>query len=227
MTCGTPLRMSEHSIRQQNSDKSQTALIAGLIAATCVCIIVAVVAVVLLSGDNKEEPEPVPTLTPTVTESAEPFRRTPKPTQEPERTTTPTRVPYSPYNIYTNYDYSFSCPYPSDTYQISPLSSFTVYSLASTTDSGIIYVCATDRTGRSINQIADGFLEGHAWSTVQYDNRSSIDCSILVREGDTYYYCYYNMSDNKVRGFELSFNAYDYATYDRHISHMIANISFF
>lgn len=220
LNCGTPLRPSSYV----NNDKSQTPLIIGLIAASVICVIVALAVIFTMSDSDKDT---VPTkaiqTASTVVERTKP----PISTKRPVKTSQPTITPKPNYYTYTSSTHSFSCQYPSNMHRISPLSDFTIYSLSSNDDSGVIHICATERAGRSVNQIADGFLAGHSSADVIYDNRSSIDCRILVLDGSTYYYCYHNLSDNMVRGFEVSFSSYDYAEYDKHIGYMYNNISFF
>ncbi len=220
LNCGSPLRPAPYV----NNDKSQTPLIIGLIAASVICVIVALVVIFTMSDSDKEvtPTKAVQTIT-AVPERTKPPVVTKRPTQTPH----PTVAPKLSYYTYSSSTHSFSCPYPSNMHRISPLSDFTIYSLASNDDSGVIHICATDRDGRSVNQIADGFLAGHSSAEVIYDNRSSLDCRILVLDGSTYYYCYHNLSNGKVRGFEVSFSSYDYAEYDKYIEYMYNNINFF
>ena len=219
-------------LRQQNTNNSSTPLIIGLSIAAVLCIILVLF---LLFKDKlfpNSERNPMPTAT--VVATVKPTRPpAPTPYGDPEPTPIPIK-PHTPsvanqsYSTYTDYDYSFSCPYPDGFYKISPLSDFTRYSLEAHDNSGKIYICGTvNDNGRNANKIADNFKSSYRHTSVVFDECRSDYCSVLISDGYKYNYCYYNLSNGMIRGFEMGFNADHYDTYMNYATYMQSNLSLF
>lgn len=243
--CGTPNHISNICCSRCGSklnSNTQQKPVNGLIIALSILASICVIAVILILLWDKIFPDsartPEPTALPVVTTIVvtEKPTRPPNPTPygEPEPTPVPTapppppKAPYVSYSTYTDYTYSFSCPYPNGFYYISPLSDFTRRSLASHDDSGKIYICATTNSnGLSVNKVADNFKSTYRHTSVIFDERTSYYCSTLISDGYTYNYCYYNLSGGMIRGFEMGFNADAYTRYMDYASYMRSNISLF
>ena len=207
--CGTPLRYSQ----QNGLNKSQKALIISLSVAAAVCVIVVLLIIFMPSRKPQDNAVAVtPTAVPT-----ENITHPPAPTPE-----------YISYSTYNDYDYMFSCPYPDGFHRMSPLSDFTRLCRASNYDSGEIYICATyNDPARSIATVVDNFKSSHSHNSVAFDQRGSNYCSVLISDSASYNYCYYNISNGMIRGFEMNFPIDRYDLYMSYINYMQANLSFF
>lgn len=153
---------------------------------------------------------------------------TPKPTPIPiEDPESPDRSHYVTYETYNDQKYAFSCPYPDVFYAISPLSSFTRLSLAANDGSGKIYICGTYNNGRTSSKVSDNFMSSHSYSEIIFNECRSDYCSVMISNGAKYNYCYYNLCDNKIRGFEMEFDADCYETYMDYAVNMQADIKLY
>lgn len=155
-------------------------------------------------------------------------KHTPKPTPIPiEDHESPNRPHYVTYETYDDYEYSFSCPYPDEFYEISPLSSFTRLSLAANDGSGKIYICGTYNNGRTSAKVADNFMSSHSYNEVVFNECYSDYCSVMISNGAKYNYCYYNLCDNQIRGFEMEFDADCYEMYMDYAVNMQADFELY
>lgn len=220
-------------LRPENQSNTATQLIIGLSIAAVLCIILVLFLLFKdkLFPNSERNPEPTATVAVATVKPTRPPAPTPygdpEPTPIPITTHKPSTA-YHSYSTYTDYDYSFSCPYPNGFYKISPLSDFTRYSLASHDNSGKIYICGTiNDNGRNVNKIADNFKASYRHTSVVFDERRSDYCSVLISDGYTYNYCYYNLTNGMIRGFEMGFSADDYDTYMDYAVYMQSNLSLF
>lgn len=225
--CGTPLGYNQ----QNGLNKSQKALIISLSVVAAVCVIVVLLIILMPSRKSQDNAIAVtPTAVPTESITHPPAPTpvyTPQPTPVPIKQHTPTPE-YISYSTYNDYDYMFSCPYPDGFHSMSPLSDFTRLCRASNYDSGEIYICATyNDPVRSIATIVDNFRSSHSHNSVSFDQRGSNYCSVLISDSASYNYCYYNISNGMIRGFEMSFPIDRYDLYMSYINYMQTNLSFF
>ncbi len=221
LNCGNLLN-GEKSIgkTEQKSSNSYIPIIIGLCATAVICVIVALL--ILLP---KPDPAPAPTPTPVSTATPTPTP-VPTPTPTPVPTPRPTPISIITYSTYEDYTYTFSCPYPSGFYKISPPSDFTRYPLSANDGSGFIYICGTvNENGRDVATVSKNFKNTYSHNDVVYDEQGSNYCSVLITNGYHYNYCYYNLSDGKIRGFEMQFDSNEYSRYMNYASYMQSNMS--
>ena len=238
--CGRPLKDSSHRFTPPTPAPSPAPtpsgsgaslpLIIGLSIAAVLCVIIALVVVISDKNESSDTPDPTQVVaTPEVT-------NVPIPTVRPTPVATPRPTPIDivehdsgvTYSTYSDSDYSFSCPYPSEFYKTSNVSDFTRYCLKANDSSGIIYICGTNNDANlSVATVADNFKSSHQYNDVLYDERGSNYCSVLITNGYNYNYCYYNLSGGKIRGFEMQFDVDKYPSYIDYISYMQNNLSLY
>ncbi len=235
-SCGRPLKDNSRRVvppsPAPSGSGSSLPLIIGLSIAAVLCVIIALVVVLSDGFGNKtnNEPDPTPVVV-VVTQEPTPI---PIPTVRPTPVPTPRPTPIEitehgvTYSTYTDYNYSFSCPYPSGFYKTSAVSDFTRYCLKANDNSGTIYICGTNNDANlSVATVANNFKTSHQYNDVLYDERGSNYCSVLITNGYHYNYCYYNLSSGKIRGFEMQFDSNEYSQYIDYISYMQTNLSLY
>ena len=186
-------------------------------------------------GEHKEEtpaptqdiPEetPEPTIEPTETPRPTPSP-SPTPTPTPRPTATPYPTSYDSYSIYRSYNHAFSCPYPSDMYETAKKSDFTELCLRDY-DGGEIYICGTiNDNGRDINTVISNFESSYPGYNVTGKYEVGSNYSFILRYSNgKYVYCYHNLSEGMIRGFEIIVDTEDYTKYVAHAEYMRNNIS--
>lgn len=238
LNCGKNLKekpaieSTPYKTPEKRPEKSYMPIIIGLI---IVAIVSVVVAIFVVFSDywfvlHNDSPEPTETISvaqtqiPTVEPTEEPTEK-PTPTPSMRPTPIPTQTNDYSYSVYNDYDFAFSCPYPSDSYRIDhSVSKFHKYCI-NTYDGSTIHICGTNSNGRTAAKIADGFKKEYYHTNVITNTIGSNFCSILITDGYTYHYCYYSLTENMVRGFEMSFDVDYYDTYMDHADYMRANLS--
>ena len=208
--------MPQNSI-PNNKGNSQAALITGIISAAVLCVLIVVLIILWPNKSRtndvmKELPKPTQTFNhtetaqPTAAHTAAPTY-TPVPTYTPIPRATPDAraVGYTSFHDSSN---GATFYYP-DTFRTVTDNlyndEFIRRSLISNDDGGQIDICATLITTHTPSSVGNGFIVKYPSGVKERNKYTSTTCEILISDSNIYHYCYYDMSGQYLRGFEMHF----------------------